>query len=144
MAEMTLRQDALSMAQQNMLAYFQTHDVKYIAEDAVFKHLGTGEVYRGREEIGTMLHYIYHVAFDARAEMTNSIITEDKAVIEGLFKGTHIGEFAGIPATNKSVTVPICVTYNLKNGLIQEARIYMLGEVLMQQLGIIASAKPSS
>jgi steroid delta-isomerase-like uncharacterized protein len=140
MEELTLQQDAIRVAQQNMLDYVTTHDVKYVAEDAVFKHLGTGEVYTGRAEIGAMLHYMYHVAFDARAEMTHYIVTEDKAQMEGFFRGRHIGAFAGIPATNKEVNVPICVTYNLKDGLIQEARIYMLGEVLMQQLGMAASA----
>jgi predicted ester cyclase len=124
----------ISATQQNMLNYFETHDVKYIAEDAIFKNMGTGEVHTGREEIAGMLHYIYHVAFDARAEMFNKIITEDKAVVEGLFKGKHINEFAGIPATNKEVSVPLCVTYELEKGLIKEARIYMLVGILISQL----------
>lgn len=125
-----------------MLAYFQTHDVKYVAEDAVFKSLSTGEEYRGRAEIGAMLHYVYHVAFDARVETKSYIITEEKAQVEGLFTGRHIGDFAGIPATNKEVSVPLCVTYDLRNGLIQEARIYMLADVLMQQLGVTANMQP--
>lgn len=134
MQETMLENETLSATQQNMQAYFATHDVKYIAQDATFKNMGTGEVYKGREEIAGMLHYIYHVAFDARAEMFSSVITEDKAVVEGNFKGRHIGEFAGIPATNKEVNVPLCVTYDLKNGLVQEARIYMLGDILISQL----------
>lgn len=34
----------------------------------------------------------------------------------------------------KPVNVPLCVTYNLENGSIKEARIYMLGQVMMQQI----------
>jgi hypothetical protein len=139
--ESTLQQQALSTTQQNLLAYFETHDVKYVAEDAVFRNLSTGEVYTGRAEIGAMLHYIYHVAFDARGEMVNHIITEDKAVMEAYFKGRHIGEMGGIPATNMEVDVPLCVSYDLKDGLIKEARIYMLGEVMMKQLGIGSSSR---
>ena len=134
MQEMMLEKEVLSTTQQNMQAYFATHDVKYIAEDATFKNMSTGEIYRGREEITGMLHYIYHVAFDAHAEIISTIVTEDKAVLEGNFKGRHIGEFAGIPATNKEVGVPICVTYDLNNGLIQNARIYMMGGLLVGQL----------
>lgn len=128
-----LKKENLTM-EERFLNWAETHDVKYVAEDAVFKNLSTGEEYKGREAIGGMLHFVYHVAFDARAEVSNYIITEDKAMLEGLFKGTHIGEFAGIAATNKEVNVPLCVSYDLKDGLIQEGRIYMLGSVLMQQL----------
>ena len=53
---------------------------------------------------------------------------------KGFFKGKHIGEFAGLAATNKEVNVPLCVSYYLENGLIKHARIYMLGDVLMQHL----------
>jgi hypothetical protein len=131
---------ALTRAQQNMLDYFKTHDVKYVAEDGVFRILGTGETYRGRAEIGAMLHFMYHVAFDARAEPSSYIITEDKAVVEGLFKGRHIGEIHGIQPTQKEVSVPMAVTYDLKDGLIQEARVFMLTEVLREQLGVSAAA----
>jgi hypothetical protein len=98
-------------------------------------------VYKGRAEIGGLLHFIYHVAFDARAEVINKIITEDKAMLEAYFKGRHIGEIAGIPATNKEVDVPLCISYDLKDGLIKQARIYMLGEVMMTQLGISSAPK---
>lgn len=140
MEEVTM-QKALSQTRQNVLDYFKTHDLKYIAEDAVFKNLSTGEVYTGREEIGGMLHFMYHVAFDAKAETINYVIEENKAVVEAYFKGRHIGEIAGLKATDKEVDVPLCVSYDLKNGLIQEARIYMLAEVLMNQLGVSGAPK---
>src|SRR5215204_1461689 len=105
-----LEQGTLTATQQNMLDYFETHDLKYIAEDAVFRNLSTGEVYTGREEIGGMLHFIYHVAFDAKAEKVSHIITEDKAVVEAYFKGRHIGSIAGVAATDKEVDAPLCVT----------------------------------
>lgn len=138
--ESTLQTNALTTAQQNLLAYFETHDLKYVAEDAVFINMGTGETYKGRAEIGALLHYIYHIAFDAKVQPIDFVITEDKAMVQGFFKGKHIGEFAGIPPTNKDVEVPLCVTYELKDGLIQKARIYMLGDVLMKQLGAVPSS----
>ena len=140
MSEQLMENPVLATTKQNLLNYFETHDVQYVAEDAIFHNLSTGEVYKGREEIGGMLHYIYHVAFDAKAEMHNHMITEDHAMVEGYFKGRHIGDLGGIQATNKEVDVPLCVTYDLKNGLIQEARIYMLTEVMTRQLGAGAPA----
>jgi len=134
--EETLQKEALTTTRENILDYFKTHDPKYIAEDAVYRNLSTGEVYTGREEVTGMLHFIYHVAFDAKAETINTVITEDKAVVEGYFKGRHIGEIAGLKATNKEVDIPLCVSYDLKDGLITEARIYFLTEVMLKQIGI--------
>jgi hypothetical protein len=142
MEEVTLQKEALSQTRQNLQSYFETHDVnKYVAEDAVFRNLSTGEVHKGRAEIGGMLHFIYHVAFDAKGEVRNYVVDENKAVVEAYFKGRHIGELNGIKATNKEVDVPMCIVYDLKDGLIQEGRIYMLGEVMMTQLGIPSASR---
>jgi steroid delta-isomerase-like uncharacterized protein len=133
MQEITLP-SPLAMAQKNMRDYLRSHDARYVTDDAVFINKATGERFEGRESIGKMLQFFYHIAFDAHAEPSNVFVTEDRAVAEGLFMGKHIGEFAGIPATGKIVSVPLCVTYNLENGLIKEARIYMMGDVLIRQL----------
>lgn len=124
----------VSTTQKNIEAYFKTHDVQYVAEDGVFTSMNTGEKTVGREAVGQMLHYIYHVAFEARAEIKNMIITENKAVLEADFTGKHIGEFAGIPPTNKEVNVPLCIVYDLENGLIKQARVYFLMDVMIKQL----------
>ncbi|HVE60763.1 MAG TPA: ester cyclase [Chitinophagaceae bacterium] len=134
MNETLMEKEVASKTQSNMEAYFRTHDVQYVAQDAVFINLATGEETKGREAIGEMLHFIYHVAFDAKAEIKNQVITESKALIEADFKGRHIGEFAGIAPTNKEVNVPLCVSYDLEEGLVKTARIYMLVNVMMQQL----------
>ena len=124
-----------SKAVKNVQAYFDTHDAKYVAEDAVYTDMTTGEKIMGRQGVSNFLHYLYHVAFDAKAIINNVIITEEKAVLEVNFVGKHTGEFAGIPPTGKEVNVPICVTYDLNNeGLIQSARIYMLTDIMMRQL----------
>ena len=133
MEEIILEKNA-SSTQKNIEAYFNSHDVQYVAEDAVFTSMNTGEKTIGREAVAQMLHYIYHVAFDARAEIKNMIITENKAVLEADFMGKHIGEFAGIPPTNKEVNVPLCIVYDLENGLIKQARVYFLMDVMMKQL----------
>jgi steroid delta-isomerase-like uncharacterized protein len=136
MEETMLKSEALSLAEKNMLDFFQTHDLKYLAEDAVYRNLSNGEVYRGKAEIGAMLHYFYHVAFDAKAELKDYTVTEEKAMVEAVVRGKHIGEIEGIPPTGKEINVPVCITYFLKDGLIQEGHIYMMTDVLLQQLGV--------
>lgn len=133
--EETMKQTTVgSDSQANMEAYFKTHDTRYIAEDGVFINMSTGEETIGREAIAQMLNYIYHVAFDAKAKIRNIIITKNKAVLEADFVGKHIGEFANMQPTNKDVNVPLCVTYDLENGLIKVARIYMLADVMIRQI----------
>ena len=134
MNETMLEAPVSTTYKENMEQYFKTHDMKYVADDAVFINMSTGEQTKGKEAIGNMLNFIYHIAFDAHAKVINSIITSDKALLEGKFMGRHIGEFAGMPATNKEVNVPLVVSYDLENGLVKVARIYMLDDVMMKQL----------
>ena len=82
MEEMLVQNETLSLTEQNLLAYFETHDVKYVTEDARFKNLSTGDVHTDRAEIGAMLHFIYHVAFDAKAEMHNYFLQKPKLLLK--------------------------------------------------------------
>ena len=134
MEETMVKKVSLAETKKNLEAYFATHDVQYVAEDGVFTHMSTGDRTVGREAVGQMLHYFYHVAFDAKAEIRNTIITENRAVLEINFIGRHIGEFAGVSATNKEVNVPTTIVYDLEDGLIKNARVYMLMDVMVRQL----------
>lgn len=109
-------------------------DVTVLADDVVFTTMATGEEHYGKEGVKQMLNYFYHIAFDADAEIKNLIFSDDRAVFEGDFVGKHIGEFAGIAATNKQVRVPLCVVYDLENGLIIKGRVYFEMPVLFEQL----------
>ncbi|MFN3872463.1 MAG: ester cyclase [Ignavibacterium sp.] len=109
-------------------------DFSMMAEDVVFTNMATGDNYNGINEVSQMLIYVYKIAFDARAETQNIIITETNAVLEGEFVGRHIGEFAGIPPMNKIVRVPLCVVYDIEGAKIKRARIYFEMPALMAQL----------
>lgn len=126
---------SIESTRNTMLAYWEKHDSKYLAEDAVFTDTSSGQETKGREAISQMLHYFYHIAFDATMDVKNTIFADGQAVVEGDFVGKHIGEFAGIPASGKSVRVPMCVTYDLEGDQVKRGRIYLQASVLMQQLG---------
>jgi steroid delta-isomerase-like uncharacterized protein len=111
-------------------------DMSMMAEDVVFTNMATGQEHRGPEGVLQMLNYIYHIAFDADAETKNTIFANDKAVLEADFVGKHIGEFAGIPATNKQVRIPLCVVYDLEEDKIKRGRVYFEMPVLFRQLGV--------
>jgi steroid delta-isomerase-like uncharacterized protein len=112
----------------------QHSDLSMMAEDVVFTNMATGEEHRGVEGVRRMLNYVYHEAFDATAETRSRIYAETQAVLEADLVGTHIGTFAGIPATGRKVRVPLCVVYDLENGKISRGRVYMQVPVLLRQL----------
>ena len=115
-------------------AYWKDHDPKYVAEDAVFTMLPTGEEIRGRDAIAKHLKAFYHGSFTANAETLNGVFSENKGLLEAIVVGTHTGEFAGIPATGRNIRVPLAVSYELEGGLITRARIYLLVNVLFEQI----------
>lgn len=119
-------------------AYWKNHDPKYVAEDAVFTMLPTGEEIRGRDAIAKHLEAFYHGSFTAHAEVVSSIFSDNRGLLEAMVIGKHTGEFSGIPATGKDVRVPLAVSYELENGLIKRARIYLMANILFDQI------KPSS
>jgi steroid delta-isomerase-like uncharacterized protein len=110
-------------------------DVSDMADDVVFTIMATGQEHKGPQAILGMLNYFYHVAFDAVAETTNIIFADGQCCLEANFKGTHIGEFAGVPATNKEVNVPLCVVYDLENDKIKRGRVYFEIPAFLAQVG---------
>lgn len=111
-------------------------DLSVMADDVVFTSMATGEEHHGREGVRRMLEEIYHVAFDAVAELRTLVCEENHAVLEGLFVGRHTGTFAGVPATGRAVRVPLCVVYDLAEGRIRRGRVYFEIPVLLRQLGV--------
>jgi steroid delta-isomerase-like uncharacterized protein len=116
-------------------AYLGDHGVDALADDVVYTVMGSGQVARGKEEVAALLHHFYHGAFEATARGRSLVVGETQAVFEGDFEGRHVGEFAGIPATMKTVTVPLCVVYDIAGERIVAARIYFEMDALRDQLG---------
>lgn len=121
-----------------MTQYFDSEhaDVSMMADDVVFIIMATGQENKTPEGVLGMLNYFYQIAFDATAEASNTFFADGKALWEGIFIGTHIGEFAGVPATRKEVRVPLCVVYDLENDQIVRGRVYFEMPALMAQLGV--------
>lgn len=115
-------------------------DLSAMADDVVFTVMDTGQEYRGPQAVAGMLHYFYHIAFDATVETKNMIYAEQQCAAEWDFVGKHIGEFAGVAATGKQVRVPLCVIYDLENDKVKRGRVYFETPVLLKQLGVMPSA----
>ena len=79
-----------------------------------------------------------HAAFpDLHVTIEDQIAEEDKVVTRYRAQGTHAADFAGIPATNKPLTVTAIHIHRVANGKLVEhwEAINLFG--MLQQLGVI-------
>ncbi len=72
----------------------------------------------------------------------DQIAEGDKVVTRKTFKGTHKGDYMGVPPTGKQVEIGVIDIFRVVNGRIVEH--WMQGDLLglMQQLGIIPPPGP--
>lgn len=81
---------------------------------------------------------IFYAAFPDLGHTIDDTITEgDKVVVRFTARGTHTGNFMGIPATGKSITVGAIVILRIVNGKVAELRAQFDQMGMMQQLGVI-------
>jgi steroid delta-isomerase-like uncharacterized protein len=84
---------------------------------------------------------MFFAAFpDMRISLEAQLGDGDLVANRGAMTGTHQGEFMGVPATGKQVTVPFMDFWRLENGKAVEnwVRLDIMG--LMQQIGAVPGA----
>jgi len=72
---------------------------------------------------------------DAKIEFKKVHVAGDTAIVEFQGSGTHDGEFMGIAATGKKVTMPVCMIVDVKDGKIAAEREFMDMSHFFQQIG---------
>lgn len=80
----------------------------------------------------------FRAAFpDMHVTLQDEVAEGDKVVTRGVFRGTHRGEFMGVPPTSKQVEVKYIDIWRVENGKLTEnwVQLDLLG--LLQQLGAI-------
>jgi len=85
---------------------------------------------------------MYHNALSGFGFTVEDMIAEgDKVVIRWTIRGTHNGEYMGVAATGKDVSVTGIAIRRLENGKIVEEWVEMDRLGLMQQMGAVPSPK---
>jgi predicted ester cyclase len=120
---------------------------RFFAHDIELEVMGTGQRARGPEAAEQTIRFLHEIAFDAQPEIANIMVDERGAALEATFVGRHVGEFAGVGATDNAVRVPYSVFYDISDGAITSLRIYMPMDQLLAQIstpGLAEAAKPSA
>ncbi len=82
---------------------------------------------------------------DLRFTIEDMICEKDRLVVSWSISGTHKGEFQGIPATNKKISVEGITIHHIASGKIMDSYVSWDALGLMQQLGAVpALGQPKS
>lgn len=96
---------------------------------------------QGREGLKEVIAMMRLGFPDLHWVIDETVAAGDKVVSRFTWTGTHRGDFLGIPATGKSVTVRGVVIDRLNAGKMADSRILMDTLGLMQQLGVVPSPR---
>jgi steroid delta-isomerase-like uncharacterized protein len=133
---------------QDTFAAWNAHDaeryVEFISDDYVWESDAFPFPIRGREAVKTVMQ-MYFAAFpDIQFEIETTVASGNFVAKAWIATGTHKGEFLGVPATNKRVSLRGCTMIELKDGKIVKSTAYSDRMALMQQLGAMKSAAAAS
>lgn len=93
----------------------------YVSDEALFQHVELFE--KGFPQY--------------RLKAEDIIEQDDKVVVRAVFSGTHEGDFNGITATGKTVTLPFIIIYRFEGGKIAEHWLEANHLSLLAQLGVL-------
>jgi steroid delta-isomerase-like uncharacterized protein len=107
-----------------------------VAEDHVGLDPSPGQE-QGRAGLLAIIARMRTAFPDLEWTIEEQVAEGDKVAAYIVWRGTHQGEFLGIPPTGKRVTVPVMAFDHFVAGQCKATRILMDTMSLMQQLGVV-------
>lgn len=103
---------------------------RYDDEPAGEHHVGTGAVQKYYEQL---LQSVPNLFIDVQREH----VTPECIILEVVIRGTHAGTWRGLPATNRTVAIPLCGVFTFDgNDRLSGERIYYDRATVLRQLGV--------
>lgn len=112
-----------------------------MAVDVVYHGSGAGEEIRGLSDFKQHISEIYDVFPDVHFVLEDMVVEGDRYSARYTWTGTHKGEFMGVPATNRRLTMRGIEIDHIADGKIVE--LWSINDTvdMMQQLGLIPGRK---
>jgi steroid delta-isomerase-like uncharacterized protein len=94
--------------------------------------------YRGRAEVRAFYAQLLKAMPDLQIDIQRQHTAEDAVILEVILRGSHLGTWRGLPATGRTLALPLCgiFTFDNDNRLAGE-RIYYDRASVLQQLGVL-------
>ena len=106
-----------------------------ITTDFIINLAELPEPMRGREAWRQNFEMMKHAFPDVQSHIEDIFAAQDKVAVRLRIRGTHSGEFLGIPATGRTVEYVSHEFYRIAGGLIAEEWICSDMTTLLRQLG---------
>src|SRR3954453_20378945 len=121
-----------------------THDfdvtLATFADHPRYEIIPTGEVYDGTDE-GSGYYDETRKAFpDQRNEVIALHHADDAVIVEFWLRGTHNGEFRGVPPTGKSFECRMAAFFLFEQDKLVGERVYFDAATILSQLGLVGGA----
>ena len=118
-----------------------THDfdvtLATFADHPRYEIVPTGEVHDGPEEVMRYYQETRAAFPDQRNELISLHHSDDAVIVEFWLRGTHEGEFRGIPPTGKSFEQKMAAFFVFEGERLVCERVYFDAAGLLAQLGLL-------
>jgi steroid delta-isomerase-like uncharacterized protein len=96
-----------------------------------------GERYEGASGIRNYYAQLMKALPDLQIDLQRQHIADDAILVEVMIRGTHLGEWRGLPATGRRVEIPLCGVYTFdSNDRLAGEKIYYDRATVLRQLGV--------
>jgi steroid delta-isomerase-like uncharacterized protein len=108
---------------------------------ATFEHpryelVPTGDVYDGPEEVAAYYRETRNAFPDQRNELIALHHSDDAVIIEAMLRGTHLGNYRGLPPTGRPFEMRFCAVFEFEEDRLVCERAYFDAATVLRQLGI--------
>lgn len=96
----------------------------------------TGEVFDGADRLRDLMQENVTAFPDFRFETERLHHADDAIVVEGTFRGTHLGPWRGLPATGRTVSFPMVIVFPFEGDRMLGERLFFDLSTALRQLGV--------
>jgi steroid delta-isomerase-like uncharacterized protein len=120
-----------------------THDfdvtLATFAKHPRYEIVPTGEVYDGSDAVSRYYQETRTAFPDQRNEVIALHHADDAVIAEFWLRGTHEGEFRGVPPTGKSFECRMAAFFLFEDDTLVNERVYFDAATILTQLGLVGA-----
>ena len=106
-------------------------------ENARYDDEAWGEHYEGSAGVRAFYEQLMTALPDLEIAVECQHLTDDAILVEVTIRGTHLGEWRGLPATGRKIEIPLCGVYTFdENDRLAGEKIYYDRATVLRQMGI--------
>jgi steroid delta-isomerase-like uncharacterized protein len=103
-----------------------------------------GEHYEGISGVRDYYAQLMSALPDLQIDVQRWHISDDAILVEVMIRGTHLGEWRGLPATGRRVEIPLCGIFTFdSNDRLAGEKIYYDRATVLRQLGVFHEPETS-